>query len=74
MQACHYGHAPGIGIDPSADPTNDPTTNTDASVHAAAIAAGYSESEANALINPLTDSASVLALGRAFARSQRGNL
>ncbi len=50
----------------------EPDTVTDASVRAAAIAAGYSESEANALINPLTDSASVLALGRAFARSQRG--
>ena len=57
------GHAQGTEAD----------TVTDASVRAAAIAAGYSESEADALINPLTDSASVLALGRAFARSQRGN-
>ena len=47
---------------------------TDAAVHAAALAAGYSASEAAALVGPLTEKQSVIALGRAFARSQRGTL
>ncbi len=45
---------------------------TDATVHAAALAAGYSASEAAALVGPLTEKQSVISLGRAFARSQRG--
>lgn len=63
QRVVEVGHATGADAD----------AVTDASVRAAAIATGYSESEADALITPLTDSASVLALGRAFARSQRGN-
>ncbi len=47
---------------------------TDAAVHGAALAAGYSPSEAAALVGPLSEKQSIIALGRAFARSQRGTL
>lgn len=40
---------------------------------AAAIAAGWEPDEAGALTNPPSDPDSVLALGRAFARSQKGS-
>ena len=39
---------------------------------AAAVAAGWDPEDAAALVNPPTDRTSVLALGRAYARSQRG--
>ena len=43
-----------------------------ARIVAAAVAAGWDPEDAAALVNPPTDQASVLALGRAYARSQRG--
>ena len=43
-----------------------------ATLVAAAVAAGWDPEDAAALVTPPTDRASVLALGRAYARSQRG--
>ncbi|MEO6470055.1 MAG: DUF4350 domain-containing protein [Acidimicrobiia bacterium] len=43
-----------------------------ATLVAAAVAAGWDPKDAAALVTPPTDQASVLALGRAYARSQRG--
>ena len=43
-----------------------------ATLVAAAVAAGWDPEDAAALVHPPTDRASVLALGRAYARSQRG--